>query len=188
MMAEENKGAEVVTLKPRGSTGSSETVLDTDAMLADAGVDYSVAVPWQDMKLPEPQYGETIVRVLSGKEGSIFYELWRVRMAMEDLERTVVGNALKQVGEVIAESDRNKPMWELVQDGKISPDFENDEQAESYFRFMKRQSLLHSIFHWMIGESQSAHRSMFGVRKPETGKNDLRLVRVRDRYEPKGDQ
>ena len=106
----------------------------------------------------------------------MFHALWREQAVLEDSSRTLMGNILAKLGTNIRDSDRDRPMSELLGEGKIEMDFDTEEEGEEYFRVQQRVALLHATFYWTVGERLGRHRDRLGVR------SRMRLVTVSRRY------
>ncbi len=153
--------------------------------LRDAGVEVDAVVDSEaveEMGLKEPVYGEATVGECTVEETAVFHELWQVNRDLEDRSRTLVGESLASVGKSIRDSDRNKPMSEVVQSGELDLAFGDDDTEEAYFRLQQRAAMLHAMFWWLLGERLSLHRYRLGVR------SKLRIVRMENRYKRSTDQ
>lgn len=147
--------------------------------LRGAGVDVSTKLTQaqvDELGLKEPQYAETTAGELTDEESTLYYALWRTKQSLEDRTRTLVGDAITKVGGEIRDSDRNKSMQDVLDDGAMKLDFDSDEVAEEYFAIQQKSAYLHSLFYWMIGERLGKHSYRLGVR------SRLRVVSVEKRY------
>lgn len=153
--------------------------LGTADRLREAGVDVRNALTQDqvdEMKLPEPRYGEATVGTCTDEEAVLYRELWGVQQELEDKSWNLAADALTRIGATIRESDRGKPMHELIKSGEMELSFDSDDDAEVYFRLQQRAVHLHAMFYWMIGERLGNHRSRLGVR------SRMRIVTVEKRY------
>ena len=167
-----NANSNVVTHDRFGGAETVERLREAGVEVEDRLSDEQVA----EMGLKEPEYGETLVGECTNEEAAMFYALWREQSALEDRSRTLMGNILAKLGTNIRDSDRDKPMSELLGEGKIEMDFDTEDEGEGYFRVQQRVAHLHATFYWIIGERLGRHRDRLGVR------SKMRLVTVRRRY------
>lgn len=151
----------------------------TQAALREMGVEVTSALTGEqmtEMGLREPSYGEATIGTCTDEEAALFYQMWRAQQELDDKTRVVVGDTIVKVGHTIRDSDRAKPLHEQVRSGAVGFDFATDDDAEEFFRLSQRVQVLHSMFHWRVGERLGRHRDRLGVR------SRLRIVTVTSRY------
>ena len=162
----------VVTHDRFGGAETVERLRQAGVKVEDLLTDEQVA----EMGLKEPAYGETLVGECTNEEAAMFYALWCEQADLEDRSRTLMGTILARLGTDIKDSDRGKPMSELLGEGRVEMSFNTEEEGELYFRVQQRVAHLHATFYWAVGERLSRHRDRLGVR------SGMRLVTLQRRY------
>lgn len=149
--------------------------------LKELGVEVSESLLSEDevreLGLKEPSYGETIVGECTAQEARTYLAFARTKRDLEDRSRNLFGRTLASMGKAIAESDRSKPLNQLIQEGVVEPSFDSDDEAEEFFRLMQLARLLETQVYWSMGERLKQHRARLGVR------SKLRVVTVANRYQ-----
>lgn len=131
--------------------------------LSEQGAEVSVETLLADIDLPEPNYGELIIGTLTAQEAAFYRDLYRANVALEEEGRNMVGQGLAQIGNTIRQSDRNKPLAEVLRNTDLMG-LASDEEAKHYFCLQQRASMLHAVFYFNLGERLDAHEWRLGIR------------------------
>jgi hypothetical protein len=131
--------------------------------LSEQGAEVNVDTILVDIDLPEPNYGEVILGTLSAPEAAFYIDLYKANVALEEEGRNMVGMGLAQIGNSIRQSDRNKPLSEVLRNTDLMG-LASDDEAKHYFKLQQRAAMLHSVFYYNLGERFDAHEWRLGIR------------------------
>lgn len=112
----------------------------------------------EDMKLPEPSYGEETIGTLTTEEATLFKSYVAAKNEFEDMQRDLTSKSLFTVGEAIRDKTEDK----LGQDGIAA--HITDEQGEAIHRLQRQFLVLRETFFWMVSERLKCHGYTIGVR------------------------
>ncbi len=156
---------------------------DQVAKVAEAGVDLHVLVDVAEMNLPEPEYGEEFVDQATDDEAAIYYQVWKTFQVAERMFRLAVGDALVRGGQALKESDLKQNIVEALRgDEEANVYFEDDAKAEEFSRVAQRHVFLKELLYYNVGERLGMHSWHLGFRRPKSGSNSLRVVKIKKRF------
>ena len=124
-----------------------------------------------DIKLNEPQYGETIVGTLTDEEALLFMAFYGAKAELDDLGRELNANTLIGVGTKLREKPKDDD------DFGVS-DFVLPEQAAAYFRAERRMEYAKAQLYYVLGEKYGCHDHAIGIRTKR------RVVRGKSKWKP----
>ena len=157
---------------------------DKISELAEAGIEIEDSINLDKLNLPEINgYNETFFFHADEMETQIYVEMHKVTVRLEKWSRELLGDAMTRMGKKIRSSDITKAWYEQLSEDKMKPKFDNDEQEEEFFRLCQRKTFLHSLLYWKIGERGNLHSYRLGIRKPSSGDDKLRVVKVQRRVD-----
>lgn len=117
----------------------------------------------EDLDLPEPRPGESVVGVLELAEARLYRQLYDANLTIENIARDAMGRQLSMLGETLRQSDRNKPLSEVLSD-RIEIRAENSDEAREFARAQQHLNMLHACFYYHVGERLDSHEWRLGVR------------------------
>ncbi len=151
------------------------------ASMENAGVQVTERVDLESLNLPEPQYGEAFVFHAEPEETAIFAELHTVTQQVEKMTRDLIADTMSEMGDKVRNSTTDEPWHTVLRKEGIAPDI-SDERGEKYFHLDQRRSFLHALLHWKLGERASAHGHRYGMRKPMSGDDRMRVYKLERRW------
>ena len=148
------------------------------AELAEQGIEVKDTFDLDELNLPEPAHGEMFCFHAEPDETAIFIELHEISIKIDKWERKLLGAVVTDLGGKITKSDLSQPWQESINEDRLRPKFENDEEEENFYRLRQRRDFLKVFLCWKIGERGNVHSYRTGFRKPAHGEDTLRVVKV----------
>lgn len=126
-------------------------------------VQVSLASALEGLDLQEPRPGEKVVGSLTPEEATLYRDLYEANAHIEGIAREAMGRKLSQLGETLRQSDRHKPLSEILKD-PAALDLASDGEMKSFYRAQQRVNMLHACFYYHLGERLDMHEWRMGVR------------------------
>lgn len=137
-------------------------------------VTFSAPAKLDDIKLPEPAFGETTIGTLDAEETELFQLYYQLQVDIEDMHRTALGDLLGRLGSQIKASDRQKALHEAVNPSSL--EFGDEETEKRYCRMQQLSAHTHATLFFQIGERLNCHEWKLGIRsKGRIVKTERRL-------------
>jgi hypothetical protein len=134
------------------------------AEIREAGASIHLTLPTgiDEIKLPEPEYGETVIGTMTPEEAELFLTSYQLQLDIEDMSRNAVADLMSRVGQQIRSSDRQRSLVDSLSPASI--EFEDEATEKKFTRMQQLQIHVHAMLFFQIGERLDVHHYRLGVR------------------------
>lgn len=117
---------------------------------------------FNELELPPPTATEQVLGTLTDAETELFCQMYAAKAVVEDMTMEFMGGRIAKAQERLAQAGSVAGFIQQMHEAQGSG--LSEEQAIELFPEMRRASMLHELFYWIVGQRMNCHDFALGVR------------------------